>query len=373
MVSIGAGDLEYPKGTGHLALLQNIASDFSILSTYELNALCVYAGKLYRCTTAITTSEAWTTAHWTEATVEDVLTAIRSAIDGKANRVANPTAGNLAALDDNGNPVDSHKSLDDISQEIQDALQYAVVVDDKLVPVDGPGSEEVFYNGGDAATYLAEHLPSWTCNGTDQGAVLRNRYGWAPEYYHYDLSLFTDRIVFWVEGQEGGAYGAFTRSIVFPKSGVYSIDIEYAAGYNNYPDALGQARFVVDAGTSGPQDVIGVNDPSIVQTAHLQFVANAGNGSIVIKGKTGLSWPSCCVVISSVKVTLVKEIGIEIGDIVTPDASAQTGQAADAKATHNLLSDKADLAISIDKWTMAANSAPDITLYEFTQKQIVDA
>ena len=263
-------------------------------------------------------------------------------VDNKIDKLSGIVPiGNLLKIANDGGVEDSGKSLDDISQEIQDAIEYAVVVDDKLVPTEGSGSEEVFYNGGGVTTYLAEHLPSWTCNGTDQSAVLRNRYGWSPEYYHYDLSLFTDRIVFWVEGQEGGAYGAFTRSIVFPKSGVYSIDIEYAAGYNSYPDALGQARFVVDAGTSGPQDVIGVNDQSIVQTVHLQFAANAGNGSIVIKGKTGLPWPSCCVVIASVKVTLVKEIGIEIGDIVDPDASAQTGQAADAAATHILLSVKA--------------------------------
>ena len=66
-------------------------------------------------------------------------------------------------------------------------------------------------------------------------------------------------------------------------------------------------------------------------------MANAGNGSIVIKGKTGLPWPNCCVVIASVKVTLVKEVGIEIGDIVAPDANAETGQAADAKATYEAL------------------------------------
>ena len=39
--------------------------------------------------------------------------------------------------------------------------------------------------------------------------------------------------------------------------------------------------------------------------------------------------------------TLVKEIGIETRDIVPPDADAQTGQAADAAATHILLSAKA--------------------------------
>ncbi len=254
----------------------------------------------------------------------------------------NPTAGNLASLDAQGNPTDSGKSLDDISQEIQDAIKYAVVVDDKLVPTEGPGTSEIYRGGAGtqpATPYLAEHLPAWTVSGSSYGqnVILRNRYGTSEQFYHYDLSLFTDRIVFWVEGKDNGDQGVFTRSIVFPKSGVYALDVEYAAGYASYPSAMGQARFIVDAGTSGPQDVIGVNDPSIVQHVQVQFAANAGAGSISVKGKTGLTGNACCVVIASVKVTLVKEIGIEIGDIVPPDASAQAGQAADAKATYDEL------------------------------------
>lgn len=74
----------YIHRNGIVALLQNLADDYSTSATYALNSLCVRYSKLYRCTTAITTAEAWTAAHWTEATVEDVLSAIRSALDGKA-------------------------------------------------------------------------------------------------------------------------------------------------------------------------------------------------------------------------------------------------------------------------------------------------
>lgn len=88
-----------------LALLQDLAPAFSTSATYALTAICIYERKLYRCTTAVTTAGAWTgSTNWTAATVEDVLAALRT---GKANRAANPTAGNLAALDAQGNPVDA--------------------------------------------------------------------------------------------------------------------------------------------------------------------------------------------------------------------------------------------------------------------------
>ena len=67
-----------------IAFLQNLALNYDATATYALNKLCVQGSKLYRCTTAITTAEAWTAAHWTEATVEDVLAAIRSALGAKA-------------------------------------------------------------------------------------------------------------------------------------------------------------------------------------------------------------------------------------------------------------------------------------------------
>ena len=41
------------------------ADDYDSTKTYEVGDLCVYSDDLYKCTTAITTAEAWTAAHWT--------------------------------------------------------------------------------------------------------------------------------------------------------------------------------------------------------------------------------------------------------------------------------------------------------------------
>ncbi len=47
----------------------NISDAYSASSTYKVGELCIYNNALYRCTTAITTAEDWTAAHWTATTI----------------------------------------------------------------------------------------------------------------------------------------------------------------------------------------------------------------------------------------------------------------------------------------------------------------
>ena len=80
-----------PVNSGTLALLQNLAPNFSTSATYAVNDLCVYGSSLYRCTTAVTSAGAWTgSTNWTAASVEDVLAALRTALAGKADVSAIP-------------------------------------------------------------------------------------------------------------------------------------------------------------------------------------------------------------------------------------------------------------------------------------------
>jgi hypothetical protein len=55
--------------------LASIASAYSSSSTYAAGAIVSYGGKLYKCTTAISTPEAWTVGHWTLAVLADLLSA----------------------------------------------------------------------------------------------------------------------------------------------------------------------------------------------------------------------------------------------------------------------------------------------------------
>lgn len=51
----------------------NIASAYDSTATYAVGDLCIYNGNLYECTTAISTAEEWTAAHWTQKTVAQEL------------------------------------------------------------------------------------------------------------------------------------------------------------------------------------------------------------------------------------------------------------------------------------------------------------
>lgn len=47
-------------------------SDYSSSSTYIIGDLCIYNNKLYRCKTAISTSEVWNATHWEEKTLLNI-------------------------------------------------------------------------------------------------------------------------------------------------------------------------------------------------------------------------------------------------------------------------------------------------------------
>ena len=53
---------------GDIGVVRQIAPAYSTSSTYALGDLVTYNNTLYRCSTAITTAEAWTSGHWTAVT-----------------------------------------------------------------------------------------------------------------------------------------------------------------------------------------------------------------------------------------------------------------------------------------------------------------
>lgn len=46
-----------------------VTDAYSSSSTYSVGDYCIYGNTLYKCTTAITTAEAWNSAHWTAKTI----------------------------------------------------------------------------------------------------------------------------------------------------------------------------------------------------------------------------------------------------------------------------------------------------------------
>lgn len=69
---------------GDYSTLQgDIASTYSSSSTYAVGDYVLYSGQLYRCTTAISTAEAWTSAKWTAVALGDDVSDLKSAITEK--------------------------------------------------------------------------------------------------------------------------------------------------------------------------------------------------------------------------------------------------------------------------------------------------
>lgn len=66
---------------GDYSTLQgDIASTYSSSSTYAVGDYVLYSGQLYRCTTAISTAEAWTSAKWTAVALGDDVSTLKSAL-----------------------------------------------------------------------------------------------------------------------------------------------------------------------------------------------------------------------------------------------------------------------------------------------------
>lgn len=56
------------------------APDYSSSATYAVGDFVIYNGKLYRCTTAISTAEVWTAGHWAETKMGNEVSTLKTAI-----------------------------------------------------------------------------------------------------------------------------------------------------------------------------------------------------------------------------------------------------------------------------------------------------
>lgn len=78
----------------------SLAPVFSEDSTYEEGDYCTYYGRLFRCTTAVTTAGAWNAASWTAVAVMEetaTTTFVQTALDGKVSKTGDTMTGELTA------------------------------------------------------------------------------------------------------------------------------------------------------------------------------------------------------------------------------------------------------------------------------------
>ena len=74
-------------------LKSDLADAYDSTATYAVGDYCLKDGVLYRCTTAISTAEAWTAGHWTAAQVGDELGDLKGAITSVQNIIGSSNAG----------------------------------------------------------------------------------------------------------------------------------------------------------------------------------------------------------------------------------------------------------------------------------------
>lgn len=71
-LSVSGGVSTWSRSTvNSIALPVSIADLYSDASTYAVGDYCMFGGEMYECTTAISTPETWTPAHWTYTSVAE--------------------------------------------------------------------------------------------------------------------------------------------------------------------------------------------------------------------------------------------------------------------------------------------------------------
>ena len=117
-------DKDYYLDKSGLATLINeletnvVAEEYDSSATYALGDYCIHDNKLYRCTTAISTAESWTSGHWSQVLVGDELGTKGSIWQGtqaQYDAITNPDPNTTYYITDSVSPSLQVSNLTDVS------------------------------------------------------------------------------------------------------------------------------------------------------------------------------------------------------------------------------------------------------------------
>ncbi len=101
-LTIPKGDKGDPGNPGTSGNAE-IAHAYDATATYDVGDYVLYNDHLYRCTTAITTAEAWTAGHWTQIVLGDDVSDLNDALNLKMDEPSTAgTSGQVLTSDGNG-------------------------------------------------------------------------------------------------------------------------------------------------------------------------------------------------------------------------------------------------------------------------------
>lgn len=98
-----------------LTYASNIADEYDSTATYDVDDFVIHSGVLYKCITAISTPEAWTSAHWTSTLI----------VDNFGSGGASVTLGTTVPLDASGSNGDLYVQYDGTTYAV---IEYYVKI-----------------------------------------------------------------------------------------------------------------------------------------------------------------------------------------------------------------------------------------------------
>lgn len=226
--------------------------DFSTSSTYKIGDYVMYQGKLYKCTTAITTGGAWDSSKWILAILSDDVANLRNSVEsgeyGLSELVKQAIlqiARKVAYVDDQGQTYydDLYDALYPSNVVSITALytQSGTVYDtDTLDSLKADLVVTAFYSDSSTQTVAVE---DYTLSGTltEGTSTITVSYGGKTTTFDVTVTNALDKI----------AYGSLTyRDIFITNNEVIIGDFEIALELSNKDVALGNGRYYkINAGS----------------------------------------------------------------------------------------------------------------------------
>lgn len=119
MSNIMLQSLKFPglDDTYLIPLIQNFAPVYDSTATYAVGDYCTHDNKFYKCTTAISTAEAWTVGHWNQVSVAEIATAIGADVDDLKEALTSVETTLPTKADKSGTVASAEQLLSDVGTE----------------------------------------------------------------------------------------------------------------------------------------------------------------------------------------------------------------------------------------------------------------
>lgn len=254
------------------------ASAYSSSATYAVGDYAFYNGSLYRCTTPITTAEAWTAAHWTAAVLGDDVGDLKTSLIKTV--VPSSVEDGYISASGNSSPSDTYVCTDfvalpflagtklNVKASLVGSVSTVIYADDKstvLFYINGNNCADYGYAAGSAPQNIIITLPEGSAY---LRATMRNSYYHGPSdfnIYGVDTGKLTELLDALDEDIQDNADGiaAHTEDIKYLLDTVngesvrlYTTDYTVGRLVNGVPNTSAKNRVFTTNILTYPYDIV---------------------------------------------------------------------------------------------------------------------